>query len=145
MRHLDYSDSLLYINPRNSHATLLCVWEADRRDSHTIHETLEQYANRYEEEDLQVVALSFDSDTAIWHKAVEADTTHVIDIWYDGVFTSSIWEPHKITNTPVYMLGDAYGNILVRTSQLPDTDIDAQIDSLINIPQYKLAEPIFNP
>lgn len=145
LRYLDSNDSLMYVNPSNSRATLLCVWEADSRNAHTTYSTLQQYASTYDRDALQIVALSFDRDTAVWHKAVEADTTHIFNLWNDDVFSTKVWSSHNISNTPVYMLSDSRGNILVRTSQLPDSDIDAQIDSLLNNDRYKIESPIFKP
>lgn len=145
LRFLDYNDSLMYVNPGSSRATLLCLWEADTRDAHNTYSTLLQYASEHDKKELQVVALSFDRDTALWHKTVEADTSHIFNLWSDGVLSNSTWEPYNIHRTPVYMLSDTRGNILVRTSQLPDDDIDALIDSLLNNPQYKLDSPIFKP
>lgn len=145
LRYLDYNDSLMYVNPGNSRATLLCVWEADSRNANTTYSTLQQYANTYDKDALQIVALSFDRDTAVWHKAVEADTTHIFNLWNDNVFSNKTWSQYNISNTPVYMLGDSRGNILVRTQQLPDSDIDAQIDSLLNNDRYEIETPIFKP
>ena len=145
LRYLDDTDSLLYINPRHSNANLLCIWSAEEVDPQKLHRQLEQYALRYDIEDLQVIALSFDRDTAVWHRAVENDTTHVIDIWGDAIYTSKNLSRYNVTRMPVFMLGDSLGRILVRTSQLPDKDLDTHLDSLVENSKYQLEEHIFKP
>ncbi len=145
LRYIDDIDSLRYINTRNSKATLVCLWQSTLPESHLIHRELEQYTRQYNEKQLQVIAISFDTDTAQWHKAVEKDSTDVIDLWSDDVYTGKILSKHNITRMPVYLLGDSIGTILVRTSQLPDKDIDIYIDSLVNIEKYRINTPIFKP
>ncbi|MBQ2978920.1 MAG: DUF4369 domain-containing protein [Bacteroidaceae bacterium] len=143
LRYIDNADTLVYVNTRKSKATLLCLWEASAPQADVKHKVLEHYARKYSNEELQIVALSFDCDTAVWHRVVDNDTTRVIDMWGDAIYTSKILSKHHVTRMPVYMLGDSLGNILVRTPQLPDEDIDMQIDSLVTIPQYKIEKPIF--
>lgn len=145
LRYIDDQDSLYYVNPRHSNANLLCIWSAEELHSQQWHEQLEEYAQRYSKEDLQVIALSFDRDTAIWHRAVEDDTTHVVDMWGDAIYTSKVLSQYNVSRMPVFMLSDSLGRILVRTSQLPDSDLDAQLDSLVKDCKYTLEEHIFKP
>lgn len=145
LRYMDDKDSLLYINPRHSNANILCFWEAEETGSNKWHKELENYALQYDENDLQVIALSFDRDTAIWHRAVENDTTQVIDIWGDAIYTNKVLSQYNVTRMPVFMLADSLGRILVRTSQLPDDDLNAHLDSLIENNKYRLEEPLFKP
>lgn len=147
--HLRYfcdGDSLLLVDPRDSKATLLCLWTTDNnRQAIALRRELMQYAREYDKEKLQVVALSFDRDTASWHRVIKNDSTHIVDLWGDAIYTSKLLRKHNVTRMPVYMLADSIGNILVRTSSIPDVDIDAQIDSLIAIPRYSIETPIFKP
>lgn len=145
LRYLSDGDSLLFVNPRSSKATLLCIWSADSRQANSWRKELIKYANQYDKKKLQVVALSFDRDTALWHKIIKNDSTHIVDLWGDAIYTSKTLKNHQVTRMPVYMLADSLGNILVRTSQLPDSDIDIQIDSLFTRHQYKIEQPIFKP
>lgn len=145
MRMLDNTDSIRYVSSRNSKATLLCLWQAEDKNSDVLHKVLQHYARRYSKPQLQVVAISCDRDTALWHRVVDSDTSRVVDFWNDGLYTSAILEKFKVTRLPVYMLGDSLGNILVRTTNLPDKDLDAQLDSLMSIDKYKIKTPIFIP
>ena len=145
MRMIDDKDSICYVNPRKSRATLLCLWQAKDVQAHVMHKVLEHYARRYNEKQLQLVAISFDGDTALWHRTVESDTTRVIDLWCDDLYTSNLMGKFNVTRMPLYMLGDSLGNILVRTPQLPDDDLDARLDSLVSIDKYEIETPIFKP
>lgn len=145
MRYFDDTDTMRYLAPRNSKATLLCIWRADGKNASLHHSELEKYATRYNKETLQVVAISFDSDTALWHKIVRRDTSRVIDLWNDNVFTSRSMKNHNLTRIPTFMLADSKGNIVVRTSHLPDADVERQLDSLIQVSDYVIDKPIFNP
>ena len=145
LKYLDETDSLLYVNPRHSKANLLCIWSAEETEAKTLHSLLEKYAQRYDKKELQIIALSFDRDTAVWHRAIEDDTTHVIDMRGDAIYTNKSLIRYNISRMPVFMLGDSLGKILVRTSQLPDKDLDTHLDSLVKCNKYKLEEPIFKP
>ena len=145
LRMLDNTDSISYVSTRKSKATLLCMWQAKEDKSDVLHKVLQHYARRYNKEQLQIVAISFDCDTAVWHKVVDDDNSHVVDLWSDGLYTSSLLKKYKVTRLPLYMLGDSLGNILVRTTSLPDESLDAQLDSLLNINAYKIETPIFKP
>ena len=145
MRYFDDTDTIRYLTPRNSKATLLCIWRADGKNATLHHAELEKYAARYSKDTLQVVAISFDPDTALWHKMVKNDTSPVIDLWNDNVFTSRSMKNHNFTRFPTFMLADSKGNIVVRTSHLPDADIEEQLDSLIQVNDYVIDKPIFNP
>ena len=143
MRMLNERDSISYVSTRNSKATLLCIWEAQDKDAEVMHRVLQHYTRRYDEKQLQVVTMSFDRDTAYWHRVVDSDTSRVVDMWSDALYTSEMLAKYKVTRMPVYMLGDSLGNILVRTPQLPDKDLDAQLDSLVNVDNYAIETPIF--
>lgn len=145
LRFFDDTDSIRYITPRKSLATLLCIWKTDSPNASQIHKQLQEYATQYSNDTLQVATLTFDTDTARWHRIVEHDNTHVVDMWNDNIFTSRAMKEHNFTRFPTYMLADSKGNIIVRTTQLPDADIDIQLDSLINIENYEIRNPIFNP
>ncbi|MBR3951769.1 MAG: DUF4369 domain-containing protein [Bacteroidaceae bacterium] len=145
MRMLNEHDSICYVSTRNSKATILCMWQAADEDAEVIHRVLEHYARRYNEKQLQIVAMSFDTDTARWHSIVDSDTSQVIDLWSDALYTSEMLSKYNVTRLPVYMLSDSLGNILVRAPQLPDKEINAQIDSLVKIDKYKIETPIFKP
>ena len=145
LRYLNDKDSLDFVNPRDSKATLLCIWTADNRQASAWRKELAQYAEQYDKEKLQVVALSFDRDTAIWHQAIDNDTTAIVDMWGDAIYTSKQLKKHNVTRMPVYMLADSVGNILVRTSSLPDSDVDTQLDSLLTRNKYSIEHPIFKP
>ncbi len=145
LRYIDDQDSLFYVNPRHSNANLLCIWSAEEARSQQLHERLEEYALRYSREDLQVIALSFDRDTAVWHRAVENDTTHVIDMWGDAIYTGKILSRYNVSRMPVFMLSDSLGRIWVRTSQLPDSDLNARLDSLVKDHKYTAEEHLFKP
>jgi hypothetical protein len=69
----------------------------------------------------------------------------VVDLWSDGLYTTDMLAKYKVTRLPVYMLGDSLGNVLVRTPQLPDKDLNDQLDSLVNIDKYTIETPIFKP
>lgn len=145
MRMLNERDSISYVSTRNSKATLLCIWQAQDKDAEVMHRVLQHYTRRYDEQQLQVVAMSFDRDTACWHRVVDSDTSRVVDMWSDALYTSDMLSKYKVTRLPVYMLGDSLGNILVRTPQLPDKDLDAQLDSLVSVEKYAIETPIFKP
>lgn len=145
MRMLNEHDSICYVSTRNSKATILCMWQAADEDAEVIHRVLEHYARRYNKKQLQIVAMSFDTDTARWHSIVDSDTSQVIDLWSDALYTSEMLSKYNVTRLPVYMLSDSLGNILVRAPQLPDKEINAQIDSLVKIDKYKIETPIFKP
>lgn len=145
MRMLNERDSISYVSTRNSKATLLCIWQAQDKDAEVMHRVLQHYTRRYDEQQLQVVAMSFDRDTASWHRVVDSDTSRVVDMWSDALYTSDMLSKYKVTRLPVYMLGDSLGNILVRTPQLPDKDLDAQLDSLVSVEKYAIETPIFKP
>lgn len=145
LRQLNSSDTITFVNPRNSKATLLCIWAVENRNAREHYLSLRDYAMQYEPEELQVVALSFDRDTTDWHIAIDNDTARVINLWGSGLYTSQLMSKYNITRFPVYMLGDNDGKIVVRTSRLPDSDVDAQLDSLLNIDEYELQTPVFKP
>ena len=145
LRQLNDCDTITYVNPRNSKAVLLGIWAAEAANARSHYYPMHEYARDYEKKDLQVVAFSFDRDTALWHRAIDGDTTHIVNLWGDGLYTSRLMKNYNINSFPVFMLGDKEGNILVRTSHLPDSDIDAQLDSLLNVENYKLETPIFKP
>lgn len=145
LRYLNDNDSLIFINTRHSKATLLCIWQATDKQAHSWREELGKYARRYDKKSLQTVALAFDCDTAVWHRAIEKKSDNTIDIWGNDVYTGRQLKNFHIKRMPVYLLADSLGNILVRTSRLPDADIDRQIDSLITRHQYKIEQPIFKP
>lgn len=146
LRYLNDSDTLHLVKTRDSKATLLCFWTTDdNRQAYSYRRELMRYAQEYDKEKLQVVALSFDRDTASWHRVIKNDTTHIVDLWGDAIYTSKLLKNYNVTRMPVYMLADSLGNILVRTMSLPDTDIDAQLDSLLTHPQYSIEQPIFKP
>lgn len=145
LRYLNDKDSVFFVNPRNSKATLLCIWTTDDRQAYSWRKDLMQYASQHDKKRVQVVALSFDRDTAAWHRVIKNDTTHIVDLWGDAIYTSKLLKNHHVTRMPVYMLADSLGNILVRTSKLPDNDIDIQTDSLLTREKYKLEKAIFKP
>ena len=145
MRMLGNNDSICYISTRKSKATLVCIWNTIDEQSEVMHKVLQHYARRYTDRQLQIATISFDGDTARWHSVVDSDTSRVVDMWSDGLYTSDVFAKYNITRLPVYMLGDSLGNVLVRTSQLPDQDIDAQLDSLVSIDKYKIETPILKP
>lgn len=66
-------------------------------------------------------------------------------MWGDAIYTSKQLKKHNVTRMPVYMLADSVGNILVRTSSLPDSDVDTQLDSLLTRNKYSIEHPIFKP
>ena len=145
LRFFDDNDSLFFVNPRKSKATLLYIWAADDARSENGLKELERLSKVYRKEQLQVVALSIDRDTAVWHKAIADDSTRVIHMRCESAYNNKVMQPHHITRLPVVMLGDSLGNILVRTAQLPDADISEQTDSLVTRNKYKLETPIFKP
>ena len=145
MRMLNNVDSIYYVAPRQSRATLLCMWQTQDKKADVMHKVLQHYARQYTDKQLQVVTISFDTDTAQWHKVVDSDTSRVVDLWSDGLYTADAMTKYNLTRLPIYMLGDSLGNILVRTSQLPDKDLDAQLDSLVNKEKYSIETPIFKP
>lgn len=145
MRMLNNADSIYYVATRKSAATLVCLWQAENKKADVMHKVLQHYARQYTNKQLQVVTISFDTDTAKWHSVVDSDTSRVVDLWSDGLYTTDLLAKYKVTRLPVYLLGDSLGNILVRTPQLPDEDLDNQLDSLVNIDKYTIETPIFKP
>ena len=143
MRMLNESDSICYVSTRKSKATLVCMWQASDKQADVMHKVLQHYARRYTPQQLQVVTISFDNDTACWHNVVDSDTSRVVNMWSDGLYTSDMFTKYHLSRLPVYMLGDSVGNILVRTPYLPDKDLDAQLDSLVSIDKYAIETPIF--
>lgn len=145
LRFLDLNDTIFFVNPRDTKATLLYIWAAEDPKSASMRTYLRDYLQQYDKQDIQVVALSIDRDTALWHKQVENDSLPVKHLWCEGAYNNRILKRHHIDRLPVVMLGDSLGMIVVRTSSLPDHDIDAQTDSLVSIAAYKIDEPIIKP
>lgn len=145
LRFLDLNDTISFVNPRDSKATLLYIWAAEDPRSASMRHQLSQYLQTYDSKKIQVVALSIDRDTAVWHKQVENDSLPVIHLWCEGAYNNRILKRHHIDRLPVVMLGDSLGMIVVRASALPDPDIEAQTDSLLNIAAYQVEQPIIKP
>ncbi len=146
LRFLDVNDSIFFVNPRRSKATLLYIWAAQDPLSAQYRNELAQYTRCYKKDDVQVVALSVDRDTAVWHRAVENDSLPIFHMWCECPYNNRIMQRYHIDNNlPIVMLGDSVGTILVRTRQLPDADVDAQLDSLVNIRRYAIEKPIIKP
>lgn len=145
LRFLDLNDTISFVNPRDSKATLLYIWAAEDPKSASMRHFLHDYLQQFGKKNIQVVALSIDRDTALWHKQVENDSLPVKHLWCEGAYNNRILKRHHIDRLPVVMLGDSLGMIVVRASSLPDPDIEAQTDSLVNIAAYKIEQPIVKP
>lgn len=145
LRFLDVNDSVFFVNPRKSKATLLYIWAAQDPLSCEQLKPLAELADKHDKEKLQVVALSIDSDTAVWHRVAENGSESVVHLWCESAYNNKAMQRYNIAGLPTVMLGDSLGRILVRTSMFPDIDIEEQIDSLVRIPAYKIASPIFKP
>ncbi len=136
LRFYNNEDSLIYINPNHSRATLLYIWATTDAFSTANRKQLDKLAQKYDTEQLQIVTLSIDTDTAQWLKYLVNDTLPISHLWCEGFFNNKSMKDHHVTRLPVIMLGDSLGNIIVRTNRLPDGDVSAQIDSLINNSNY---------
>lgn len=145
LRFMDVNDSVFFVNPRSSKATLLYIWAAQDPLSSEQLSGLMRFADKYDKERLQIVALSIDQDTAVWHKVAESLPEPVVHLWCESAYNNRVMQRYGISGLPTVMLGDSLGRILVRTTTLYDVDIEAQLDSLVQIPSYRIASPIIKP
>lgn len=145
LRYPDSTDSMTFVNPRNKDATLLYIWAAEDEPSATCYDRLAPYLQQYGDDDVQVVALSFDRDTALWHRRIDNDTLPVIHLWCEGAYNNRIMQRYAIDRLPVVMLGDSAGMLVLRTNDLPDADLNTLTDSLVSPRAFTPDKPIIKP
>ena len=125
---LNKKDSLVEADPAARPWSLLILSDnsSGRRDS--IVPALKRLSKASKK--LQLIDISLDKDTIIWHKSVQPDTASWRQLWVAGSLASPGIERLGVPSVPYFIVTDSTGSQLLRTPSV--SRAEAFADSCIN-------------
>lgn len=121
-------DTTLVVDAEKARATLLCFWAAETAGSRQYENFLNQMVAR-DDSAVQVIDISLDRDSALWHKTIAADTVRWTRLWAKGGYLYPGVKKLQIHRLPYLMVADSAGRVVARGLS-PDS-MQVYIDRLI--------------
>lgn len=127
---LNMKDSLVSIDPSARPLSLIVLRDnaSGRQDS--IISAMKRLSGKTKRKSLQIIDVSLDKDTVVWHKSVRPDSADWHQMWAAGSLASPGLEKLGIPTVPYFIVTDSTGVQLLRTSSIKRAETYA--DSCIN-------------
>lgn len=107
------ADTARLIDVREAKATLLCFWAAETAGTRVYEKFLEETAARCDTT-VQVIDISLDRDSAVWKRAVAADSTRWTRLWAKGGYLYPGVKRLHIHRLPYLLVADSAGRVVAR-------------------------------
>lgn len=128
-------DSLSTFVPHESSYAIVAFSNNDTRSDGVIADSLRSLRKAYHKKRLQLVDISFDTDTTVWKKSIENDSATWVQGWVVGAASAHSIERLGINRLPFFIIADSTGKQLYRG---PSVDsVTHRIDELLNAHKAK--------
>ena len=116
------SDSLITFAPHESSYSILAFSNASARQEHNIPQSMRSLRDSYSENRLQIVDISFDTETLTWKKSIQPDSATWQQGWLMGGASAHSIERLGITRLPFYIVADSTGKQIYRGSSIKNAE-----------------------
>lgn len=112
-----YADTIDKFNPANSKASLMFFWSENNLERAKVVKELKTLAKKYpSKNDFKIADITFETDTAVWKRAVRSDSAKWVHFWGVGGRMNSAVKELQVENTPYFIVTDNKGNVMYRGS-----------------------------
>lgn len=113
-------DSLSTFVPHNSSYAVITFSNKDTRNDGVIADSMRVLRKKYHKKRLQLIDISFDTDTTAWKKSIENDSATWQQGWVVGAASASSIERLGISRLPFYIVADSTGKQIYRGNSIID-------------------------
>lgn len=112
------ADSLYGYNPEKSSVSVLCFTSSGAAQRDSAVAAMRLWSKDYKPSRLQIVDISFATDTAVWHEDIRNDSASWTQCWAPGSVAEKSIERLSIPRTPYFIVVDSLGHQLYRGMSL---------------------------
>lgn len=114
------TDSLKTFAPHETSYSIVTFSNHDSRKDGELSKALRSLRNEYPTRRLQVMDISFDTDTTVWKKSIKSDSATWRQGWVAGAASAHSIERLGITRVPFFIVADSTGTQLYRGTSLSE-------------------------
>ena len=108
-------DTIARFNPANSKASLIYFWSENNAERAKIVKELKSLTKKYpSKNDFKISDITFETDTAVWKRAVRTDSVKWQQFWGVGGKMNATVKGLQVENAPYFIVTDSKGNITYR-------------------------------
>ena len=112
------NDTLATFVPHNSSYAVITFSNKDTRNDGEIADSMRMFRKKYHKKRLQLIDISFDTDTASWKKSIENDSATWQQGWVVGAASASSIERLGISRLPFFIMADSTGKQIYRGNSI---------------------------
>ena len=112
------TDSLKTFAPHETSYSIVTFSNSDSRKDGELSNALRSLRNEYHTKRLQIMEISFDTDTAVWKKSIKPDSATWQQGWMAGAASAHSFERLGISRLPFFIVTDSTGFQLYRGTSL---------------------------
>ena len=114
-------DTIARFNPANSKASLIYFWSENNVERGKVVKELKSLTKKYpSKNDFKVADITFETDTAVWKRAVRTDSVNWQQFWGAGGRMNAAVKDLPVENTPYFIVTDSKGNVSYRGASFKD-------------------------